>query len=155
MDTEWFQDDLAVALDASPDAILLPKAAVESVEALAEAIGGATKIWGLVERIRDVLAIEALASLGALDVVTIGYGDLCKELGVPLGSAHPEFVGVRELVVAAARRHDIVALDGVFIGSADASGAACAESRAAGFAGRTLYRPAHVAGCHDAFTAAV
>jgi citrate lyase beta subunit len=152
-DTEWFESDVAAALDVGADAILLPKAGVASLGELAELMASQAQIWALVEQTADVLAVDQIASLASVDALTIGYGDLCKQLDLPVGSEHPEFDGVRRLVAAAASANHLFALDGVFVGAPDRVEEACDRSRVAGFAGRTLYRSDHVDGCHAAFSA--
>lgn len=153
-DTEWFEADVAGALAVGVDAMLLPKAGVASLQALDALVAGAVPTWALVEQTADVLVVEEIAAVPSVAALTIGYGDLCKQLDLPLGSEHPEFDGVRRLVVAAAATHQRIALDGVFVGSSERVEAACRRSSTAGFVGRTLYRADHVEGCHAAFSVA-
>jgi citrate lyase subunit beta / citryl-CoA lyase len=152
-DTEWFTDDVDAALGARPDAIVVPKAGADQLQLLDARLPAAERpaVWCMIETVRDALAVDAMLDTGLVSTVTIGYGDLCKELDLPLGAEHPEFAGIRELVVAAARRHDVVALDGVVVGGPDAAAGACRRSVDDGFTGRTLYDRRHVEGCHLAF----
>jgi citrate lyase beta subunit len=153
-DTEWYSQDVSTAIASGADAVMLPMAEERGLADLAGRLAVAAAqvdVWALIERGRDALAVDHLLVSGIVSVCTIGYGDLCKELGLALGTEHPELVGVRALVVDAARRHDVLALDGVVIGPPEAAEPACASSSSMGFAGRTLYDRRHVPGCHRAF----
>jgi citrate lyase subunit beta / citryl-CoA lyase len=154
VDTPWFRDDVIAACAVVPEAILLPKAAAPELEQLRRELdqrSSSIQIWALIERVRDVLAVDSIAASGLADVLTIGYGDLCKALGLPLSTRHPEFVGVARLVAEAADSAGKLALDGVVVGRDEAVGLACERSKALGFVGRTLYDPRHVTWCHNAF----
>jgi citrate lyase subunit beta / citryl-CoA lyase len=152
VDTPWFADDVAAAIAVAPDAVLLPKAGREELTELAatiESLDASVPIWGLVENTRDLLTV----GMGGppLQAVTIGYGDLCKELGLTLGSEHAEFAGARTLVLAAASEHGFWPIDGVVVAPPDDAERLCRQSADAGFTGRTLYDPRQVAGCRAAF----
>jgi citrate lyase subunit beta / citryl-CoA lyase len=154
VDTPWFNGDVTAAIAQSPDAILLPMADLAGLAALSQLLKSSDprpRVWALIERMVEVADIETIASCGFVDLLTIGYGDLCKELELATGADHPQFDVVRLNIVAAAHRNHLEVLDGVHIGPNSAGADACARSRLAGFDGRTLYSAGHVAGCHQAF----
>jgi citrate lyase subunit beta / citryl-CoA lyase len=153
--TAWFDHDLDTAVAAKPDAILLPKAGIAELTALQSNslvhTGLCGKLWALVERPNDVLACDAIAGTGWVAALVIGYGDLCKEMELPLGTAHCELDGVRSLVVAACAKNGLDAFDGVVIGRADTVRSSAELSVRLGFSGRTLYDARHVEPCQAAF----
>lgn len=154
--TDDVELDLEVVLPALPDAVMVPKADVESVRdvharLVRAGVDGRVGLWALVETVRSVLAIEAVIRAAPLAAVALGYGDLCKELGLPIATDHPELDGARALIVGAAMRAGVAALDGVVLArDVGAVEDACRASFAAGFHGRTLYHPRHVVPCRAA-----
>ena len=68
LDTPWWSDDVAMAGQAKPDGILVPKiSSVEDLKAIAERLGevGADpsiKVWAMIETARAVLHAEELAA---------------------------------------------------------------------------------------------
>jgi citrate lyase beta subunit len=151
VDTDRFDADVAVALATGAGTVLLPKGGVDEVGELHRRSGGGLAVWSLVERMRDVSAVADLLATGSVAAVTLGYGDLCKEIGLTLGTGHPHLVEARRLVAVASSEAGVPALDGVVVGPPEAVEDECRRSRADGFVGRTLYDSRHVAGCHAAF----
>jgi citrate lyase beta subunit len=154
VESAFFADDLDAVADGRPGAVLLPMGGTSEATMLIDSLdarGLDMPVWSMVERLRDVLCIESLATIGRLRALVIGYGDLCKEMGLGVSSALPEFVGVRDLVALTARRHGIQAIDGVHVGSPDTAAAACRISRLAGLTGRSLYDARHVGPCNEIF----
>lgn len=147
--TEWHDDDLAAAIEARPDAVLVPKADPDAVTTAASRLAPAgIAMWAMVESARAVLGVRSVIAAAPLGSVVLGYGDLCKDLGLELGTEHAEFDGVRRLVLDEASRRDVPVLDGVVFARDGAEvEAACRATFVQGFAGRTLYLPSHVAPC--------
>ena len=75
--TPWFEEDLAMATELSPDAVVLPKASVESVESLAPS--GLTAI-AIVETAAAVRTAYEIASADAVVALLVGALDLGVEL---------------------------------------------------------------------------
>jgi citrate lyase subunit beta / citryl-CoA lyase len=152
--TSWFNEDVGILRDASFDAVVLPKADHESVGVLLEATGGSYRreIWALVESVRAVLAVEEIASISNVSALVLGYGDLAKDLSLPIRTDYAEFQGARELIANAARRHSLRAFDGVHLGKSKSRlELACMQTVTAGFEGKTLLDSAHVATCREVF----
>src|SRR3954469_16624176 len=90
MDTQWGKPDLAAAIAAGPDAILLPKVSSPgdiTLAARALTDGGAparTRLWAMIETPMGILNIDAIARTAAdpasrLDVFVMGTNDIAKE----------------------------------------------------------------------------
>jgi len=154
--TQWGEADLAAAVDARPDAILIPKVSSrddlhEPVAVLAES---STALWAMIETPRAILDIASIAATrGRLVCLVMGTNDLVKEM-------HGTHIGGREnllaalgLSVTAARAFGLAIIDGVFNDISDAQGfrASCYQSRAFGFDGKTLIHPSQISICNETF----
>ena len=164
LSSEWGGDDLAAAIRARPDAILLPKVEtvrdiLEAGDALDEADdAGDIGLWAMIETPRALLNIGAIAELGRdpasrLGCFVAGTNDLAKETGVALTADRRHFLPWLMQMVLAARAGGLDLLDGVYNDFRDAEGLAreCAEAAAMGFDGKTLIHPAQIAPAHVAF----
>ena len=164
LETPWGEADLAAAIAAAPDAILVPK--VSSAETLA-AVGlrlrkfGAaerTRIWAMIETPLAILRAESIAS-AAHDVDTrlscfvMGTNDLAKETRARLLPGRAVMLPWLMGALAAARAHGIDILDGVYNSLSDPDGfrAECEQGRDCGFDGKTLIHPDQIAAANGIF----
>ena len=153
--TQWVAADLAAALDAGPDAILVPKvsraADLQAINAAAYGI----ELWAMVETPRAILGIaEIAASSRNLACLVMGTNDLIKDMrGKPM-RGRENLNAALSLCVLAARALDLAVIDGVFNNIADSDGfhAECLRARAIGFDGKTLIHPSQIAPCNEIFT---
>ncbi len=145
--TRWWEADLAAATDTAASFVLVPKADLHAATAARAALGGSSaELWVMAESVRSVLCLGELLDRVAVDAVVLGYGDLCKDLGVPIASGHPELEGLAAASVELAQRRDVAVFDGVVVDRRpDQVEAACRSTLHARFAGRTFYRPEHIA----------
>jgi 2-dehydro-3-deoxyglucarate aldolase/4-hydroxy-2-oxoheptanedioate aldolase len=58
-----------------------------------------------VETVRGVENVEAIAAVGAIDVIWVGQADLTTSLGIPGQYSHPSFLAAVDRVADACRRH--------------------------------------------------
>lgn len=160
LDTQWGLDDLKAAAAAGPDAVLLPKVnapqQIEEVEGLLAKYGAPekTQIWAMIETPRGVLHAEAIAaSTPRLDCFIMGTNDLLKELGAQETPDRAPLLTSLSLALLAARAYGVGIVDGVYNAFEDVDGfrAACAQSKAFGFDGRTLIHPKQVDVANDLF----
>jgi citrate lyase subunit beta / citryl-CoA lyase len=165
LDTKWWQDDLAMAAQAKPDGVLVPK--VSTVDELA-LIGNrlaelgadpAIRVWIMIETARSVLRAEELAAqkhqAGArLEGFVFGPNDISRETGIRMVPGRPTMLPMLLHCVLAARANGLVALDGPYsdIANVDGFSAECAQSRDLGFDGKTLIHPGQIDACNAAFT---
>ena len=162
--TPWHADDVAAAVAARPDAVLLPKvadaSALAELQAALDAAGApdGVRIWAMLETLGAVLDAPELAGARAaasrLEAFCIGNNDLAREAGLPIptprATLHPWLMGF----VASARAGGVTVLDGVWNDYRDADGFAadCAASAASGMDGRTLIHPSQIGAANAAFS---
>jgi citrate lyase subunit beta/citryl-CoA lyase len=164
LDTQWGADDLAVAVKARPDAILVPKV---STAAQLVAIGrhltdlGADqtiRVWAMMETPLAMLNAATIAAARnaatRLAAFVMGTNDLAKETRAQIIPGRAPMLPWLMTCVAAARAHAIDILDGVYNNLADMEGFAreCQQACEMGFDGKTLIHPNQVAPCNAAFS---
>ena len=158
LDTPWGLEDLAAAINAQPDAILVPKvSSAHDVRAYGAAEAGGVPLWAMVETCASLFALSEIAGAGAgLAALVIGTNDLAKEMRCRLTTERAALTGPLSLAVAAARAHGLVILDGVFNGIDDDDGLArqCDQGADFGFDGKTLIHPRQIEAANRAFTPA-
>lgn len=158
LDTPWGLEDLAVAIDARPHAILAPKvSSAHDVRAFGAAEAGGVPLWAMVETCASLFALSEIAGAGAgLAALVIGTNDLAKEMRCRLTVERAALAGPLSLAVAAARAHGLVILDGVYNGIDDEAGLArqCDQGAEFGFDGKTLIHPRQIEAANRAFTPA-
>ncbi|UVF19874.1 CoA ester lyase [Microvirga terrae] len=164
LDTPWGEADLAAAVAAAPDAILVPK--VSTAETLAAVglrlrkLGAAerTRVWAMIETPLAILRAESIASAARdvdtrLDCIVMGTNDLAKDTRARLLPGRAAMLPWLMTALAAARAHGIDILDGVYNGLSDPEGfrTECEQSRDGGFDGKTLIHPDQIATANDIF----
>ncbi|MDP1600886.1 CoA ester lyase [Phenylobacterium sp.] len=158
LDTPWGLEDLAAAINARPDAILVPKvSSAHDVRAYGAAEAGGVPLWAMVETCASLFALSEIAGAGAgLAALVIGTNDLAKEMRCRLTVERAALAGPLSLAVAGARAHGLVILDGVFNGIDDDAGLArqCDQGAEFGFDGKTLIHPRQIEAANRAFTPA-
>ena len=152
--TAWGEADLEAALDAGPDAILVPKVSgVADVQRIDAEIDGIA-LWAMIETPRAILDIAEIAgSSRSLACLVMGTNDIIKEMRGKAIRGRENLAAALSLCVLAARAHDLAAIDGVFNNIADPEGfqAECLRGRAFGFDGKTLVHPSQIAPCNEIF----
>ncbi|WP_262298762.1 HpcH/HpaI aldolase/citrate lyase family protein [Microvirga sesbaniae] len=167
LDTPWGEADLAAAVAAAPDAVLVPK--VSSAETLAAVglrlrrLGAAerTRVWAMIETPLAILRAESIAS-AAHDVDTrlscfvMGTNDLAKDTRARLMPGRAVMLPWLMTVLAAARAHGLDILDGVYNHLSDPEGlrTECEQGRDGGFDGKTLIHPDQIATANEIFAPA-
>jgi citrate lyase subunit beta/citryl-CoA lyase len=149
--------DLAAALAARPDAILLPK--VESPADIQGALDWLAerdapdelRLWAMIETPRGVVNGPAIAetgrtSGGRLDCFVVGLNDLRKETGVPAFPGRTYLVPWLMQILLAARGSGLDVIDAVFNDFRDPEGfeAECRQGRDMGYDGKMLIHPAQI-----------
>ncbi|WP_163509250.1 HpcH/HpaI aldolase/citrate lyase family protein [Fodinicola acaciae] len=155
-DTEWHADDIAAAVAAEPDAILVPKVnSADAVRTLARSLGSArTALWAMVETPEAMLNASAIASASErLTVLVMGTNDLANELHAEHVPGRAPLLTGLSLCLLAARAAGKVILDGVYNDVKDADGfaAECQQGREFGFDGKTLIHPSQIEPCNRIF----
>lgn len=162
LDTPWGGDDLAAALAARPDAILVPKvssaADVERVTASMGSAPASVKLWAMMETPLAILNARDIAatakSPGArLSVLVLGTNDLVKETRAELDASRTAAIYWLSATLTAGRAFGLDVLDGVWNNFKDMDGYAreCRQGRQLGFDGKTLIHPDQVALANETF----
>ena len=162
--TPWGAADLAAAIAAGPDAILLPKvdgAGAIMVAARAMREAGApdkTRLWAMMETPNAILNAGSIAAVAAdpssrLAVLVMGLNDLAKETRARLTPGRPTMTAWLAICAVAARAHGVDIVDGVYNDIADLDGfrAEALQGRDLGLDGKTLIHPSQIDICNDVF----
>jgi citrate lyase subunit beta/citryl-CoA lyase len=164
-ETPWFGDDLAAAMSAAPDAILIPKIQrAEQLELIAQRMLSVhadhrTRIWAMIETPTAIFNVREIAS-AAQDAETrltgfvLGLNDVAKETRARQVPGRAPMLPWIATCVLAAREYGIDILDGVYNDLSNVEGfeVECAEARDLGFDGKTLIHPNQIEPCNAAFS---
>ena len=161
----WFADDFTAALDARPDAILVPK--IETAEQL-QALGQRLldthadqriRVWAMIETPLAIFNILQLAQMAAdtetrLACFVLGTNDLAKETRARQVPGRAPMLPWLSNTVLAAHACGIDVLDGVYNDLSDAEGFLheCEQARDFGFDGKTLIHPNQIEPCNRVFS---
>ncbi len=156
LETDWGHDDMAAAVEAGPDAILVPKVNdLVDVEHAEQHMGDArAALWLMMETPQAIFHANEIAGAGGrLACLVMGTNDLVKELRAQHTPGREALLASLNLSVLAARAHGLTVIDGVFNEIADAPGfdAVCRQGRAMGFDGKTLIHPSQIEGANRIF----
>ena len=163
LDTQWGEEDLAAAVAARPDAVLIPK--VETPEQLREIEirmdmhGGPTgpRLWAMMETPLGALnAAEIAKTATRLDVMILGTNDLVNELHAVHTPDRQPVMTALGLCLLAARAYGLGIVDGVYNAFKDAEGlhASCMQGKALGMDGKTLIHPSQIGIANEVFAPA-
>lgn len=162
--TQWGADDLSAAIEAQPDAILLPKVQrTEEILSVADALRGSglqsVRLWAMIETPLGIVNIKDIAALGEeansrLDCFVVGTNDLAKEAGIPIPEGRSQLSAWLMQIVIHARAFGIDVVDGVYNDFRDGAGfeAECAAGVLMGFDGKTLIHPNQIAPANEKFS---
>lgn len=163
LSTPWGGDDLDAAINADPDAILVPK--VNSAEDIAKIHDWMTDcalcrdipaLWVMIETplaLLNIASIAAMAKTTNLSGFVMGWNDLAKDMRAIATPDRQAFQPFMALAVAAARANGLIVLDGVFndIGNTAGLEAECEQARIFGFDGKTLIHPSQLEAANRIF----
>lgn len=168
VDSEYALEDLRIAVQASVAGVILPKAQrVTDLHAVAWALsqferssgrrGGHIELMPLIESALGLVDLDALvrASPPIVRRLALGAGDLSIDLGFDLTDGEAELGAVRAALVAVSRAFGLEApIDTPwgFISDLDGCARSVATARAAGFVGKAIIHPSHVAVTNAGFT---
>ena len=155
LDTPWGEEDLAAAVAAGPDGVLLPK--VESPSTLKRAAeliaregeNSDTPIWAMIETPKGILNVGDIAKEAErmpLSAFVVGTNDLAKEMRVTAQPDRSNFLFALSSIATAALAYGITPIDGVYNSITDTEGLAaeCEQGIQLGFKGKTLIHPSQL-----------
>jgi citrate lyase subunit beta/citryl-CoA lyase len=157
IETPWWRDDLAAALDVRPDVVVLPKA--QTAEEVAEAIEllpAGVGLEVLIESALGLTEVERIAALGGpLEALVFGAGDFAASLGIPvltIGAGAFDYALAR--ISVAAHAYGLQAIDGPYAALDDHEGLVASARRALahGFEGKWVVHPKQIEPVADVFT---
>jgi citrate lyase subunit beta/citryl-CoA lyase len=167
LDTAWFDEDLAAAAAAGPDAVLVPKiSSPEEVALVAHKLADRKApphlaMWAMIETPLAILDANFIAAAGRdpkmrLAVLVLGTNDIAKETRARIVPGRLPMLAALSAVILAARAHGLDVLDGVFNDIQDTAGFAreCEDGRNLGFDGKTLVHPSQIEPCNAAYSPA-
>lgn len=166
LETKWAAGDIAAAVAASPDAILVPKISrpedIRRIRAALRAAGADSSIslWAMMETPLAILNAAAIGAVAVADqgapitALVIGTNDLAAETEVRPGRDRAPMIPWLSTCVLAARAYDIAIIDGIYNDFNDAEGFAqeCAQARMLGMDGKCVIHPNQVGPCNATFT---
>mgnify|MGYP003627776360 CR=1 FL=1 len=163
--TPWGCEDIAAAVAAGVDGILVPK--VSSAEDIAEATKAmddagaptAMTLWAMIETPLAILNAKEIAQTAQmpasrLTTWVLGTNDLAKETGAHLSDGRVPVLGWLSTCVAAASAYDITIIDGVYNNFRNLDGFRneCAQGKSLGMDGKSLIHPGQIEPCNDIFS---
>lgn len=163
IETPWIARDIAAAVTARPDAILIPKISrTEDIRRARAALAAARApegmaLWVMIETPLAVLNVAdiAAAANGPIPIacLVVGTNDLAREAGMRLRPGRAPLVPALSQCVLAARANSLAVLDGTFNSLTDWQGfaAECDQGRDLGMDGKTLIHPRQVPIANEAF----
>jgi citrate lyase subunit beta/citryl-CoA lyase len=165
LDTSWWSDDVAMAGQAAPDGILVPKVSTVDdlymvTDRLAE-VGAdpSLKIWAMIETARAVLDADKLAATvhepgSRLAGFVFGPNDIARETRIRMVPGRATMLPMISHCVLSAHAHGLEMLDGPYSDFSNADGFAqeCVQARDLGFDGKTLIHPGQIEACNVIFT---
>jgi citrate lyase beta subunit len=160
------KDDLASALAARPDAIVVPKIEtgkqvkwvseqIESYELSNKLDVGSIRLLIGLETAKGILNLKEIAEAEKrLEAMIFGGEDYAASIGAMRTKLATELLYARQAVVAACAANDLQALDIVFIDFKDTEGlrAEAQEGAEFGFSGKQIIHPNQVQVTQEAFT---
>lgn len=162
LDTPWGAEDLAQAIDAVPDAILIPKvSSARQLDEVGTALEGAPdiRLWAMIETPLAILNLREIAAAASeprmrLSCLVMGTNDLAKETRAELDASRTAALYWLSTVVTAARAYGIEVLDGVYNAFKDLDGfrRECLQGRQLGMDGKTLIHPDQIAIANEVFS---
>ncbi|HXF54705.1 MAG TPA: CoA ester lyase [Hyphomicrobiaceae bacterium] len=162
LDTPWGENDVAAAVSAAPDGILVPKIATpDDARRIAPLLAGAsqrTRLWLMIETPLAILRIADIAALASEPAIRLagfvmGTNDLAKETRADLGADRVAGLYWFSAAITAARAFGLDVLDGVYNNFRDLEGfrRECELGRRLGMDGKTLIHPDQIAVANEVF----
>ena len=160
------KDDLASALEARPDSIVVPKIETpEQVKWVSEQIEsyelsnklniGSIRLLVGVETAKGILNLKEIAeSDKRLEAIIFGGEDYAASVGAVRTKSATELLYARQTTIAACAANDLQAIDIVYIDFKDTDGlrAEAQEGAGFGFSGKQIIHPNQVQVTQEAFT---
>ncbi len=149
-DTPYFEEDINMIMNLKIDAIMLPKASVESVKTLDEILTKNNcdhRVFALIETAMGVEnSLNILSASDRIIGVLLGAEDLTLDLGAERTKASEEIRYSRQKIVAVSKALEIQAIDTPFTDTDDIEGLKkdTEFAKSMGMTGKAAISPRHV-----------
>ena len=164
-DTPFWADDVKMAAQAGPDAVLVPKvSSVDDLRAISASLREAKadpsiRLWAMIETARAVLHAEELAA-ASRDVAprlagfVFGPNDISRETRIRMQPGRAIMLPMIIHCILATRAYGLEILDGPYsdFSNVDGFNQECTQARDLGFDGKTLIHPGQIEACNVIFT---
>lgn len=157
-DTPYFEDDMEMLMGVEVDAIMLPKASVESVKEIDKFLNERnvdTRVFALIETAMGVEdSLRILSASDRIMGVLLGAEDLTLDLGAERTKASEEIRYSRQKIVAVSKALEIEAIDTPFTDTDDMEGLKkdTEFAKAMGMTGKAAISPRHVTTINKIFS---
>jgi citrate lyase subunit beta / citryl-CoA lyase len=165
LETPWWADDSAMAGNARPDGILVPKvSSVGDLKVIADRLSAvdadpSIKVWAMIETARGVLDADRLAGAShdpktRLAGFVFGPNDIARETRIRMMPGRAAMLPMITHCILATRAYGLEIFDGPYsdFSNVDGFGAECTQGRDLGFDGKTLIHPGQIEACNAIFT---
>ena len=165
LDAEYWNDDSAMAAQAKPDGILVPKvSSVGDLKIIGERLAAlnadpSIQVWAMIETARAVLDADQLGAASRevnkrLAGFVFGPNDIARETRIRMLPGRDAMIPIITHCILAARAHGLEIFDGPYsdFSNVDGFAAECAQGRDLGFDGKTLIHPGQIEACNAIFT---
>ncbi len=164
-DTPFWPDDVKMAAQARPDAILVPKvSSVDDLRAISASLREAKadpsiRLWAMIETARAVLHAEELAAASRdvelrLAGFVFGPNDISRETRIRMQPGRAIMLPMIIHCILATRAYGLEIFDGPYsdFSNVDGFNQECTQARDLGFDGKTLIHPGQIEACNVIFT---
>ncbi len=163
--TPWGHDDVAAAVSAEADGILVPK--VSSAEDIAQATRAmddegapaTMALWAMIETPLAILNVKEIAECAKLPGArlttwVLGTNDLAKDTGAHLTEDRLPMLSWLSLCVAATSAYGLTIIDGVYndFRNLDGFKKECEHGKSLGMDGKSLIHPGQIEPCNEIFS---
>ncbi|HEY4987715.1 MAG TPA: CoA ester lyase [Bradyrhizobium sp.] len=165
LDSPWWIDDVAMAGQARPDGILVPKiSSARDLGVIAERLEAVDaergiRVWAMIETARAVLHAEEIAAAARdasvrLSGFVFGPNDISRETRIRMLPGRAAMLPLIVHCILATRTHGLEILDGPYsdFSNFNGFGQECTQARDLGFDGKTLIHPGQIEACNAIFT---
>jgi citrate lyase subunit beta / citryl-CoA lyase len=165
LDTPWWADDAAMAAQARPDGILVPKVStVDDLLAIGDRLAAlkadpSIRVWAMIETARAVLDADKLAAASGdpktrLSGFVFGPNDIARETRIKMLPGRATMIPMITHCILATRAHGLEIFDGPYsdFSNVEGFGHECAQARDLGFDGKTLIHPGQIEACNAVLT---
>lgn len=163
-DSPYCMEDLSCIVPAGPHGLVIPKASVESVQAIEQEVERLEAIYGIEEKLQFILIIET--AMGLFDLrnileasrritgLILGAEDFSSDMGIRRTKESKEIEYARFAIATAARAMRIDAIDTPYTDIDDFEGLKndTAFAKSIGFSGRLAINPRQIETLHEVFS---